>query len=128
MKDESVIISLPLPNRVLSPNCPIGSRGLLFAKAKAIKRYRRLARDIVNQACIDSAPWYEMEVSVVFFHKAKRRRDQDNAMGSLKAAYDGIVDSGLIPDDDYDHMKRQPPLFEIDKRYPRVEITLKRIR
>ncbi len=128
MKNEEIIITLPLPNRVLSPNSSIGSRGMMFAKAAASKRYRRIARDTVNHECIDSAPWYEMEVSVTFLHKEKRRRDQDNAMASLKAAYDGIVDSGLIPDDDYEHMKRQPPTFGIDKRHPRVEFVLKRIR
>jgi hypothetical protein len=127
MKVETIIITLPLPKRVLSPNSSIGSRGMMFAKASAAKRYRRLACDAVERECIKSMPWRVAEVAVTFFHKEKRRRDQDNAMASLKAAYDGIVDSSLISDDDYKHMKRLPPTFEIDKRYPRVEFTLKRL-
>jgi hypothetical protein len=48
-------------------------------------------------------------------------------MASLKAAYDGIVDSGLLPDDDYKHMKRESPEFFCDPKYPRVVLTITRI-
>jgi hypothetical protein len=47
-------------------------------------------------------------------------------MGSLKAAYDGIVDSGLVVDDDFDHMQRGVPTFSVDRDYPRVELTITR--
>ena len=123
---ESVIITLPLPAKVLSPNSRVGSIGSMFAKAAAVKRYRRLAREAICAECITTGPWELSTVEVAFYHKTKRRRDQDNAMASLKAAYDGIVDAGLIVDDDYDHLKRCPPTFEIDKEYPRVTITVTR--
>jgi hypothetical protein len=45
-------------------------------------------------------------------------------MGALKSMYDGIVDSGLVPDDDYEHMERGVPTFWTDKCFPRVEITI----
>lgn len=95
-------------------------------KAAAIKRYRRLAREAVEENDISSAPWKYVIVEAVFFFKTARRRDEDNAMGSLKAAYDGIVDSGLVPDDDYKHMRRGMPKFYVDKKFPHVELTITR--
>ena len=69
-----------------------------------------------------------MSVKAVFYHSYKRRRDPDNATGSLKAAYDGIVDSGLVADDDYEHMEREKPTLTIDRKDPRVELTITRLR
>lgn len=56
-----------------------------------------------------------------------RRRDQGNAISSLKAYEDGVVDSGLVPDDDINHWRLQPPEFHIDKEYPRVMLRIERM-
>jgi len=124
---ETVTIILPLPNKVLSPNYTCGSIGGRFAKASATKRYRRLAKEAAEAEGIDTAPWQKVRVSVTFFHKVNRKRDEDNAIGSLKAAYDGIIDSGLVPDDDSRHMRREIPAFSIDKEFPRVMIIIERV-
>lgn len=126
MTPESITIVLPLPNAVLSPNCTIGSFGGRMMKASASKRYRRLACEAVEAEDVATAPWPVVGVKASFYHKNGRTRDQDNAMGSLKAAYDGIVDAGLVVNDDYDHMKRESPVFSIDKEYPRVILTITR--
>jgi hypothetical protein len=123
---ESVTIILPLPNKVLEPNCTIGSLGGRFLKAAATKKYRRISREAVEAEGIESIPWEHIIVKVAFFYKTNRRHDQDNAMGSLKAAYDGIVDSGLVSDDDYEHMERGLPTFDTDRQFPRVELTITR--
>ena len=47
-------------------------------------------------------------------------------MGALKAAYDGIVDAGLVENDDYAHMERGAPTFFIDRLTPRVVLTVTR--
>ncbi len=125
---EQVRIILPLPKRVLSPNCPVFSRQGRMAKAAATKKYRKMAKEATEDAQVNTGPWSLASVAVVFFHKVKRRRDQDNAMGSLKAAYDGIVDAGLIVDDDWEHLQRELPTFEIDKKNPRVELIVTRIK
>ncbi len=122
--NESVDIVLPLPVKVLSPNCTIGSIGDRFLKASATKKYRRLAREAVQNECIKTGPWTRVKVNATFYHKTERRRDPDNATGSLKAAYDGIVDAGLAVDDDCVHMRRGEPEFLIDKKHPRVELTI----
>jgi len=124
---ESVTIILPLPAKVLQPNCTVATIGGRFAKASATKRYRRLACDAVEAEGIESMPWQKVLVKADFFYATNRRRDQDNAMGSLKAAYDGLRDAGLVVDDDYEHMKRESPTFSIDKQHPRVVLTITRI-
>jgi hypothetical protein len=127
MTEESIKIVLPLPVKVLQPNCTVGSFGGRMMKAAAIKRYRRLTCEAVQGERVESGPWEYMEVEANFFFATRRERDPDNAIGALKAAYDGIVDSGLVPKDDIEHMKRMPPIFDIDKEHPRVELTITRV-
>jgi len=127
VKKESVIVVIPLPVRVLSPNVAVATPGGRFAKAAAIKRYRKLVYEAIQDERIESAPWNCVQVESVFFFQEKRRRDTDNAIGRLKPVYDGIVDSGLIPDDDPEHMVRMPPIFRIDPINPRLVLTIWRI-
>jgi len=122
---ESIVVVLPLPPRVLSPNCAVATPGGRFKKAAAAKRYRRLAREATEAERL--TPWIKASVTPRFFFPTKRRRDEDNAIASLKAAYDGIVDAGLLPDDDHTHMQRERPEFGIDCDHPRVELWIGRI-
>lgn len=124
--NETVYIVLPLPARVLSPNCPPGSIGGRIKKAAAAKKLRKLSRRAAAAAGIESGPWKLASASATFYHKQKRRRDTDNYMAMLKPAYDGLVDAGLLFDDDWVHLKREEPRFEIDKDNPRVELTVTR--
>ena len=127
MIKQSVKIILPLPPKVLSPNWTVGSMGSRFAKAAAIKKQKRITREAIEECMLGDIPWERVDVGVVFYHKTKRKRDEDNAMGSLKAAYDGMVAAGLVGDDDWKHMSRKVPKFRIDKTFPRVEIALERL-
>ena len=127
MTPESFSIVLPLPAKVLSPNHTIGSFGGRQAKASATKRYRRLAKEALEFEGIETLPWKVANVQAAFYFKTNRRHDQDNAMGSIKAAYDGLVDAGLVPDDDYEHMHRDIPTFGVDRRWPRVTLTITRV-
>ena len=97
-------------------------------KAAATKKYRRLAREAVEAEGVDSAPWSVVGVKATFFKKGRNRFDPDNAAGSLKAVYDGIVDAGLVADDDIHHMKREMPDLAVDKDSPRVMIEITRIK
>ena len=124
---ESVKIILSLPKGILSPNFSVASRGMMFAKAAAIKAYRRKARFAIEAERIETMPWGKVELKATFYFGTTRERDDDNAMGSLKSACDGIVDAGLVIKDDYEHMKRLPPEFCKDLVYPRVEILIKQI-
>ena len=128
MTPESVIIILPIPPRVLSPNCAVATVRGRFAKAAAAKKQRRQAKKAIREERIETAPWREVSVRSEFFHATRRRRDQDNALITLKAAHDGIVDAGLVPDDTLEYMERILPVFSIDREHPRVVMTITRVR
>ena len=97
-------------------------------KANATKKYKRLTYEAIENEGIETGPWSLVEVKAKFYFKTNRRRDCDNAMGALKAAYDGIVIAKLVEDDDSKHMGRREPEFLVDKVNPRVELTIERIR
>lgn len=124
---ESVTIVLPLPAKVLSPNCAVATTGGRFAKAAATKRFRRMAKEAVEAERIATAPWGKVLVEVSFFYANNRHRDQDNAMFSLKPVYDGIIDSGLIPNDTPEYMERAMPRLLVDRNCPRIMLDITRI-
>jgi len=125
--NESFTISLPVPGGLLSPNYKPASHGSRMAQAAALKKYKRLSREAVEEVRLDSIPWEKCTTKAAFYYYSRRKRDPDNATGSLKAAYDGIVAAGVVPDDDWEHMEREKPLCGYDPFYPRVEITVERI-
>lgn len=127
MDAESLTIILPIPNKVLQPNCTVGSFGGRMMVNAARKKYKKLTREAIESECISTAPWEKVTVAARFYYKDSRRRDTDNAIGALKSAYDGITESGLIIDDDRKHMKREEPELLIDKKNPRVELVITRI-
>ena len=68
--------------------------------------------------------WKAAEAEATFFFRDKRRRDRDNLLASLKAAFDGIAAAGVVEDDaDLTHL---PVRVEVDKADPRVEIKIRR--
>jgi len=119
---ESATIILRLPNRALSPNARVHH----FARAAATKKYRKEAREATAAQGIDSGPWERATIAATFYHKTARRRDDVNAMAMLKPAYDGIVDAGLLVDDDHEHLTTLPASFALDKQEPRVELVITR--
>jgi hypothetical protein len=102
----------------------IASQAGRFMKSAATKKYRRQAREAVEAEDIQSFPWAYATTGATFYHQINRRRDEDNHQGMLKAVYDGIVDAGVVADDDSKHMRKEPPEFLIDKINPRVEIRI----
>lgn len=122
---ESVVIVLPLPARILSPNCPAGTRGGRFARAAAAKRYKRLALLATDEAA-NGMTWDRATILARFYHKTVRRRDDVNHLAMLKSAYDGVVMAGLLPDDDRQHLRTIGAEFYIDKKNPRVELVFTR--
>ena len=117
MTDDDILIILPLPDRRLSPN----ARVCWQAKSKATKRYRAASFFIAQQF---PRRWARAESEATFYFKDRRRRDRDNLLASLKAAFDGIAAAGVVEDDaDLTHL---PVRLEVDRIAPRVEIRLRR--
>lgn len=124
---ESVTIVMPLPPACLSPNRPCGSRGGRMRRAAAAKRYRRLAREAVEGlGAVPCEPWMYATVQAKFYHETHRRRDDVNHLAMLKPAYDGLVDAGLLFDDDSTHLTTLPATFAVDADCPRVTLTVTR--
>ena len=96
--------------------------------AASRKRFRRLTSEAIEAEQIDTMPWGKLSVTPTLYFKTNRRRDIDNAMGSLKSVYDGIVDSGLVPDDTQEYMKREELILDVDKNCPRVIMCIERIK
>lgn len=124
---ESVLIVLPLPSGLLSPNHKGGSFGGRMQIMGAVKAYRAKAKAAAEDQGVESGPWPKATVRATFYHREKRRRDDVNAMASLKPAYDGLVDARLLEDDDSEHLITLPCLFQIDKKAPRVELLVTRL-
>lgn len=55
-------------------------------------------------------------VALHYTPRDRRRRDADNLVPTLKAACDGLVDAGLVPDDTPDQMTKHMPVIEQPQR------------
>lgn len=122
-------ITLPIPNRRISPNGQRGqSRGAAIAKAALVKAHRTRARletkkqlGIHYHAAGLPVPAFT-GYTLAHFFKTSAWRDDDNADAACKAYRDGIADALGIDD-------RQLPKLALSTRHkdaarPRVEITL----
>lgn len=121
MPSPTVTIILMLPSKELSPN--VHSPGLQYRIRHARRQYRADAR-LVTQAAMElagvSGGWRAATVQAVFHFATNRRRDPDNLLASLKSAFDGIVDGGLMVDDnDLTHLPVRQTRTLTD---PRVEL------
>jgi Holliday junction resolvase RusA-like endonuclease len=120
----TLTVTIPLPPRELSPNYTVGSRGARLGKAAKIRKYRQAAY-LAGLAAINrrAAPkWVAATARATFYVRDRRRRDADNALASLKAAFDGLKDAGIVADDS--GITHLPVVFVLDKQHPRVEITV----
>ncbi len=120
-----MIVTLPLPDRGLSPN----ERTHWGRLSKLKKSHRRAAyyaaRHAMNEQGISGIPWVRCSVQVYWFAKRKPFPDGDNATAILKSVFDGIADSGIVKNDK--RFIHQPVLFRWDKLDPRVEIRLRKL-
>lgn len=116
----SITIALPIPNRVLSPN----TRSHWAVKARHTKQYRTLANLTAVAALKGKRPpgWTTATTTIKAYYKQHRQRDADNLLASLKSAFDGIADSGIIANDS--GLSHEPVTIGRDVINPRIEITL----
>ena len=83
-----MIVNLPWPARILSPNARAHWSGIARAKRSARIAAYYLARE-ARPSLTMTAPLVSME----FRPPDNRRRDLDNLIASMKAALDGIADA-----------------------------------
>lgn len=92
-----VTITLQPPPPCLRPNARVRWQ----VKAPATRSYRRSACIAAKAALNGARPpgWLSANVLVTCVHSKPQRMDPDNLIGSLKAAFDGIADAGIIGND-----------------------------
>ena len=116
---ETVTVELSLPSRVLSPN----ARCHWSVKAKARSAQREEARWVARSAVRLVKPlWASAHITVTPYYPDRRRRDTDNLLSALKAAIDGIVDEGILADDD--RVTYTLNAARVDKLRPRVVLEI----
>lgn len=71
-------------------------------------------RDVRQTAAILTRKAPRADRLVVTLHyqpKQQRRRDRHNLWPTVKALVDGIVDAGIVPDDDTEHVSTPEPVI-----------------
>lgn len=116
-----IVLDLPFPPAALSPN----SRKQ-WEKIVAIKAYRdhvgHLAKSVRNQAPAMFPLEPPVQMRVVFLLNDRRRRDADNLISRFKAGQDGLVDAGILRDDDIRSLLPSYAFEEAKQAAVRVEL------
>lgn len=116
----TITITIPLPPRTLSPN----GRSHWRTKASAVKKYRADAKlaaiHAMNEIGINPPQWDRATAEITVYKRTAHKGDSDNTTASLKAAFDGIADAGVIANDS--GLVPMPPTVLKDAKNPRVEI------
>jgi crossover junction endodeoxyribonuclease RusA len=113
---QRLVITLPIPHRVLSQN----ARCHWATKSRAVKAAREVARGTTTVAGGACLMLTTARIDIRAFHTIKRRRDRDNLISSCKAYFDGLADAGLIANDS--GFTFGPVVFGVDKANPRLEL------
>lgn len=126
---REVRIELELPPKELMPN----SRPHRMAKARAVKEYRAASQDAAfvsmgtdgDVVAKSGFPW-DHATAQVFWRHSSTQPDRDNALAALKAAFDGIADSGVIGNDrELIHLPMK--MQKVERGLEGVHIVVKRI-
>jgi crossover junction endodeoxyribonuclease RusA len=118
---NSITITISLPPKGCRPN---GSHGHWRAKSSAKKLYRKACHLATLEATQGHPPqrWLKASAQVSAYFPTARHMDPDNLIASLKAAFDGIADAGIVANDKGLWPLR--PIISKDAGNPRVEITI----
>lgn len=92
------VVALPAGMKLLNANDRVHWR----TRARITKALREAAEKSALDAHIP--PQERITIQAVLHPHDKRRRDAHNWYPSFKAAIDGVVDAGVIPDDDDKHL------------------------
>lgn len=131
MPEPRLAFTLPLPPKELSPNARVHWR----AKHNHTKAYRRDCGWTAKGALLEWEAEHHATTAmfplrapvtahVTFVVPDKRRRDLDNLSASMKAAWDGIVDAGVLVDDSSEHLQHAAPELVVERGTREVRVVL----
>ena len=119
--ENTVTVILPTPDPKLNAH----AKGHWRSKTGATARLRSCAH-LAALTASDGVRWPAASIEYRFYFADRRRRDSANAVHSMKAAVDGVVDSGLIPDDDWTHLTLAGVHCAVDREHPRTELVFRK--
>lgn len=117
---NSITIELPLPHKGLTPNRR--AQGGQYYKLKKAAREAGYLCAFAALKRRDAPQWEQARALIVRYGPNRMHPDGDNVVASLKHYIDGIADCGIIRNDR--GLKTDPPILEVDKDNPRIEITI----
>ena len=116
-----MVLVLPFPDSRLLPNQKL-HWAIKYQSAQAAKTMAFIEASRFRQ----KTPLPSVSVKVTWFPPDNRRRDEDNYTRATKHYMDGIVQAGLIEDDNHRVIKDVKRGFgPPDKGNPRTEIEIK---
>ena len=118
-------LTLPFPNMAKLNAHAKGNAHWGKSKATSAARSQALyiCVDLMNRKQVHPIAG-QVLISYAIYVPNDRPRDTCNILQALKPTIDGIVDSGLVEGDSWQQMKLYNVSVEIDKKNPRVEITI----
>ncbi|MCA9280212.1 MAG: RusA family crossover junction endodeoxyribonuclease [Phycisphaeraceae bacterium] len=117
---DHITIELPWPDNRLHAH----NKGHWRVKSDPVKQARRSAYLIALSAKPDShKPFERAKITYVFHMPNARNRDIANLIQSCKPYLDGIVDAGIIKDDNWKCLCEIEADAEVNSEFPCVEMT-----
>ena len=113
-----MILTLPIPPATLNAH----NKGHWRSKSAAVKSCRRLA--CAETLALRPPSLDRSVLSIDLYWPDLLNRDTFNAVQSCKPYIDGIVDAGVIPDDNWRVMSIGHVRSHLDRENPRVVLTI----
>ena len=107
MTGAPVVFELPLPWS--SPPLSLNHRRSRWATAKLTRTVRDVTHVLARRAWIGRHE--RVQVALHYRPRDRRVRDVENPVSTLKACCDGLVDAGVVADDDPAHMIKDMPVI-----------------
>lgn len=101
----SHVLALPY----LSPPLSANQRMHWQAKGRITREVRSTATTLARHAKLPRAE--RLIITLHYQPKNRRRRDAHNLYPTVKALVDGLVDAGLVPDDNTEHVSTPEPVI-----------------
>ena len=91
------------------------------------QKYKEFSKWMASYYGIANLQMEKIRIDYKFYFGDRRRRDMDNMMITPKFINDGLVDAGVMIDDDGKHLHIGFEPFKYDKEHPRIEMEIREI-
>lgn len=112
------ILVLPFTAPPLRPN----QRPHWSVRSREMRRVRQTSQLLAKAEKIAPRGSQPVAITVVWFARDRIRRDSNALALFAKAAIDGLVDAGVLDDDDSEHLVEERYRIRHDPTNPRIEL------